>query len=47
MSGKAVSHHELLPHLFRLEYSKMTAVIPEKKTLTKEIERLRKKKNGN
>lgn len=23
----AVSHHELLPHLFRLEYSKMTAVL--------------------
>jgi RNA polymerase sigma factor (sigma-70 family) len=27
MGEKAPSHHELLPHLFRLEYSKMTAVL--------------------
>lgn len=27
MKEKAASHHELLPHLFRLEYSKMTAVL--------------------
>lgn len=27
MEKKAISHQELLPHLFRLEYSKMTAVL--------------------